>query len=110
MNNLMESDLIVLSSIALGLASGILLGLINTLLDYTLKGDQTSFKNSVRQCIYPGITLGIFFGVITFASISVNPSSLQKLNQINIIMAIVLGLFVPVINKVFELIVSGKES
>ena len=110
MNNLMESDLIVLTSIALGIASGILLGFLNILFDHTLKGDKISFRNSVRQCIYPGVTLGIFFGVITFVSISLNPSSLQKLNQINIIMAIVLGLFTPVFNKVFELIVSGKES
>ena len=110
MNNLTESEQIVLISIVLGFLSGIVFALIDSLLELIFKKNKMSFIKFVRLCIYLGITMGIVFGVMTFASISIDPTSIQQLNRMNINMAIIFGLFTPVLFKIVSFIFSREYS
>ena len=104
MNNLTESDIIVMISIVLGFLSGIVFALTDSSIELIFKKNKMSFINSVRLCIYLGITMAIVFGVMTFASISIDPTSIQQLNRMNINMAIIFGLFTPVLFKIVSFI------
>ncbi|MEO0966847.1 MAG: hypothetical protein AAFX80_00600 [Cyanobacteria bacterium J06639_18] len=110
MNHLTESDQIVLISIVLGFSSGIVFGLIDNILEYLIKDDKINFINSIRQCVYLGITMAIFFGVTTFVEISIEPTSIQTLNRTNIEIAIIFGLFAPIFSKISNFLFSQKQS
>ncbi|MGF1490547.1 MAG: hypothetical protein ACFBSE_25935 [Prochloraceae cyanobacterium] len=112
-SNLNESDIIILISIFLGLASGITFGLVDWLLDRLIKNDNfVSLKLRASKCIYMGIIMAIIFGIMTFISIAIDPDPdlIQKLDRDNINIALVIGLLVPILNKFIDFIFLKNRS
>ena len=111
-NNLTDSDIVLLISIFLGLASGIIFGLVDWLFARFTNSNFANLKLRIGKWIYLGITMAIVFGVMTFVSISLAPDldSIQKLNRDNLILAIVIGLLVPISNQIIDFIFSNNQS